>query len=141
MIQIGQWYGKHANYNATAKKEPFRPVVKFRNLNEKVLASVQQGQNTSNSEVERLHDLENSDSDEDNETEPGESEQDLAQSAARSSFTFDIDPDINISAPPLLDLVSASPSAGGSTTLAVRNQPPTVPVGKNMQEDIDWNEI
>ncbi|KAJ7933289.1 Saccharopine dehydrogenase-domain-containing protein [Mycena leptocephala] len=96
------------------EKKPFRPVVKFRNLDETVLKSVQQGQKASDSDVGEAEP--DSDSEEDSEREAVDEEETFA---ARSAFTFDIDPDINISAPALLDL--------------------TVPVVEDTEEEVDWN--
>ncbi|KAJ7892709.1 hypothetical protein B0H13DRAFT_1886597 [Mycena leptocephala] len=51
MIEVGEWYGKHVKTPAVNKK-PFRPVVKFRNIDEKVLKSVQSGRKSSDSDAE-----------------------------------------------------------------------------------------
>ncbi|KAJ7851433.1 hypothetical protein B0H14DRAFT_2581456 [Mycena olivaceomarginata] len=91
LIQIGQWYGKHAKYDPSAKKEPFRPVVKFRNLDEAVLKAAQN-------------------SDEDDGSEDDDEALAEAHAAANSSFTFKIDQDINLAAPALLDLVATGPA-------------------------------
>ncbi|KAJ7711248.1 hypothetical protein B0H14DRAFT_3489693 [Mycena olivaceomarginata] len=86
LIQIGQWYGKHAKYDPSAKKEPFRPVVKFRNLDEAVLKAAQSGRKDDDEALAEAH------------------------AAANSSFTFKIDQDINLAAPALLDLVATGPA-------------------------------
>ncbi|KAJ6607061.1 ribonuclease H-like domain-containing protein [Mycena sp. CBHHK59/15] len=138
MIQIGQWYGKHAKANVSPKKEPFRPVVKFRNLDENVLKSVQQGGRRDAEGNAALEPDSDSDSDEEAEPESGDDEANQAREAAQSAFTFDIDPDINISAPALLDLVTVTP-ASASTAPTDRAQRQTVPVAQEKPEEVNWN--
>ncbi|KAJ7330512.1 hypothetical protein DFH08DRAFT_815416 [Mycena albidolilacea] len=80
-----------------------------------------------------------SDSDDDPESEDEKME--LARSAAQSAFTFDIDPDINISAQVLLDLVSVTPSASGSTAPTGGDKPQAAPGTKEKEEEINWDDI
>ncbi|KAJ7608836.1 ribonuclease H-like domain-containing protein [Mycena polygramma] len=120
MIQIGQWYGTHVNATASPEKEPYRPVVKFRNLEENVLKSVQQDEDSEAA------------SDEEDEPESGDDEAKQAREAAQSAFTFIIDPDIDISAPALIDVTPA-------TTTTVPAQRQTVPAVQEEPEDVNWD--
>ena len=61
MIQIGQWYGKHQNKDYVPSK--YRPVVKFRNIEESVLRAVQTGSADDESvpDIDGMADLDNED--------------------------------------------------------------------------------
>ncbi|KAJ7860642.1 hypothetical protein B0H13DRAFT_2355495 [Mycena leptocephala] len=69
-----------------------------------------------------------SDSESDDESET-EDEASVARMASHSVYTFEIDADINISAPSLIDLVAA-PTAGACVVPTTSTQPQTVPATK-----------
>jgi hypothetical protein len=113
--------------------------VKFRNLDETVLKSVQQGGKATNGEGnEALQPEPDSDSDSDDDDDWPESgtSTSMGRRAAARAFTFEIDSDINISAPALLDLVAVTPTDGSPVT---SSRAQIVPVANDKPEDVDWN--
>ncbi|KAK7041309.1 ribonuclease H-like domain-containing protein [Favolaschia claudopus] len=135
MIQIGQWYGKHTKSEASVKKEPYRPVVKFRNIDKKLLETVRSRRAVS-SESDSESD------DEDTEIRPEDETPVTAQPASRRPppvFIFDIDPDLNIAAPALLDLLSVDGPV--QTTAAKESQAQMVRGAKTNPADIDWDSV
>ncbi|KAJ6540534.1 hypothetical protein B0H19DRAFT_1239752 [Mycena capillaripes] len=77
------------------------------------------------------------DSDSDSDFDEEDDEMIQAREAAQSACIFDIDPDINISAPFLLDLV-APPSLASTAPTAVA-QPQIAPVTQKKSEEVNWD--
>jgi hypothetical protein len=89
-------------------KQVYRPVVKFRNIEESVLRAVQ-------SEQDDAEDRDLSDVDSDSEDEGGDVNGDEMAPPPRA-ITFEIDPDIDITSQALRDMVSTEHSVGQSAS-------------------------
>ena len=129
MVQIGQWYAQNnvrffcsesfrtwliniyhpfLDIKEQPKRNLYRPVVKFRNIDAGVLECVQKGEKSGIP----------SDGSESSDSESDNGEMDEPQAEALHSFSrakakqvaFEVDCDIDITSPWLLDLLSDSPS-------------------------------
>ncbi|KAG1884568.1 hypothetical protein F4604DRAFT_1731111 [Suillus subluteus] len=136
MIQIRQWYGKHNNKDYVPSK--YRPVVKFRNIEESVLRTVQTGHADNESEstpgIDGMPDSDDEDGGDDGLLESGIDERQPAQAAA-----FEIHPEIDIDSKALKDMVSTRPLSAVSidSSSVLSSQAPTTVTDDS--EDTDWN--
>ncbi|KAG1891136.1 ribonuclease H-like domain-containing protein [Suillus subluteus] len=136
MIQIGQWYGKHDNKDYVPSK--YRPVVKFQNIEESVLRTVQTGHADNESEstpgIDGMPDSDDEDGGDDGLLESGIDERQPAQAAA-----FEIHPEIDIDSKALKDMVSTHPLSAVSidSSSVLSSQAPTMVTDDS--EDADWN--
>ena len=127
------------------KEKVYRPVVKFRNIDPKILKQVQDEEKM-DSEVSE------SDSESDSESESNDRDNDNFDdgglTAAESAYTgppgnslikIEVDVDVDITSPSLRDLLSDKPVvAERSEQSAVAPKPPQ---SASVEEDIDWEAI
>ncbi|KAG2737955.1 hypothetical protein P692DRAFT_201858164 [Suillus brevipes Sb2] len=78
MIQIGQWYGTKAE-NSRPRKEPYRPTVKFRDINKDLLRAVATGVKPATDNV--MPDVDTGHDSEDSEDLPDDVEDDVVDHA------------------------------------------------------------
>ena len=131
MIQVGQWYDQHEvsiclpaaclsplsaqssslldkntqNKESNVKQE-YRPVVKFRNIEESVLRAVQT--RTGDEPSPRNHDL-SEDAESDYDSEDDNTDTNIIRPPPAQDFAFEIDEDIDIDSKGLRDMVSVEP--------------------------------
>ncbi|KAJ7352568.1 hypothetical protein DFH08DRAFT_957360 [Mycena albidolilacea] len=116
--------------NESPNKEPYRPVVKFRNIDKSVLEVIQNRDKVASG-----------DSDEENTVDP-EDVEDAAFPASiplppALDLSFVVDPDINIAAPALFDLVAPPSSIDTSTIL--KQTTSATPAAREDIQDVDWD--
>ncbi|KAJ8579685.1 hypothetical protein M405DRAFT_893983 [Rhizopogon salebrosus TDB-379] len=142
MIQIGQWYGTHKQTEKTRQKEPYRPTVKFRDIDRDLLDEVMLGEKPTTSQTagaieHTVHDLDNGD-ESDNEEEDNKSWDKPCNVADEDQVPEDdflmADDDINLDSDFLRDMIATIPVFG---VQKARMPQESVPV-LNVSEP-DWN--
>ncbi|KAG2079898.1 ribonuclease H-like domain-containing protein [Suillus cothurnatus] len=135
MIQIGQWYGKHQNKDYVLSK--YRPVVKFRNIEESMLQAVQTG----SADDESVADIDGvADSDNEDEAEDKLLESEIDEHQPAQAVAFEIHPDIDINSKALKDMVSTDPVSVVSTVdLSSVLESPQAAMMVTDDGDADWN--
>ena len=138
MIQVGQWYGKHAAgiskvsllhaalfeiashlYSSQKPEQHYRPAVKFRKIDKETLARLQ----TKSDEEERIEKELDIEEDTDNDSDSAQS--DDKESDSLPKITFAVNPHINLKARALLDLISETDKyEDGQAEIAVLNAHP-----------------
>lgn len=123
MIQIGQWYGKHevrvfvqhlcdneadCGQNKDLMKKPtYWPAVRLWNIEERVLHDVQLRDRDGIDNINSDSDNDSNNSDNDNQLGPDDNA--TPASAHPEAGSFVVDPDIDIEAQALRDMVSTDP--------------------------------
>ncbi|KAG1760356.1 hypothetical protein EDD22DRAFT_781244 [Suillus occidentalis] len=135
MIQIGQWYGTKAE-NSKPRKEPYRPTVKFRDIDRDHLRAVATGVKPATDNV--AFDVDTGHDSEDSEDSPDDVENDLVDCRKDDEMPEDdflqVDEDIHLGSPLLRDLISTVPVVGSQN---VRVAQDNVPVSK--KRVTNWN--
>ncbi|KAG2339705.1 hypothetical protein BDR05DRAFT_951027 [Suillus weaverae] len=113
MIQIGQWYGTKAE-NSKPCKEPYRPTVKFCNINRDHLHAVATEVKPATDNV--TFDVDTGHDSEDSEDSPDDVKNDLVDCCKDDEMPEDdflqVDEDIHLGSPLLCDLISMVPVIG-----------------------------
>ncbi|KAJ7897858.1 hypothetical protein B0H14DRAFT_3581422 [Mycena olivaceomarginata] len=118
------------------KKEPYRPVVKFRNIDKSVLEVIQNCDKAASGD---------SDEDEDEDEEDAVDPEDVEDAAFPASIplppafnlSFVVDPDINITVPALLDLIA--PESSIDTSTIPKQTASATPTAREDVQDVDWD--
>ncbi|KAG1824357.1 uncharacterized protein BJ212DRAFT_1295544 [Suillus subaureus] len=135
MIQIGQWYGTKAE-KSRPRKEPYRPTVKFRDIDRDLLHAIATGVKPATDNATPDPDT-GHDSD-DSEDLLDDVEDDLIDCRKDNEVPEDdflqVDEDIHLGSPLLRDLISTVPVVGSQN---VRVTQDTVPVSNGGATD--WN--
>ncbi|KAG2098708.1 uncharacterized protein F5147DRAFT_655991 [Suillus discolor] len=134
LIFFSPTYGKHQNKDYVLSN--YRPVVKFRNIEESVLQAVQTG-SADDVSVTDIDGIADSDDEDGAEDELLESEIDGRQPA--QAVAFEIHPDIDINSKALKDMVSTDPVSVVSTVDLSFVLSPQAATMVTDDGDADWN--
>ncbi|KIN98369.1 hypothetical protein M404DRAFT_10556 [Pisolithus tinctorius Marx 270] len=138
MVRIGQWYKDHAQVH-TAEKIPFRPMVKFRDIDKDLPATItsagtrplSSGDPAANALIYDSNEGNDSDNILESGDEPGK---------FRSMFagtTVEVDDDIDLNNPFFLDLISPVPIVQPTSTIHAPRAC-VQPVARGGDLDWDW---
>ncbi|KAI6138392.1 hypothetical protein BKA82DRAFT_3990118 [Pisolithus tinctorius] len=138
MVRIGQWYKDHARAH-TAEKIPFRPTVKFRDIDKDLLATITSAGTRPLSSGDPAPNALIYDSDEGNDSDDV-SESGDEPGKFRSVFagtTVEVDDDIDLNNPFFLDLISPVPIVQPTSTIHTPRAC-VQPAARGGDPDWDW---
>ncbi|KAG1892177.1 hypothetical protein F4604DRAFT_1698021 [Suillus subluteus] len=131
MIQIGQWYGNKA-VKSRPRKEPYRPTVKFCDIDRDLLRAVTTGvKPTTNSDGVTLPAVDTGHDSDDSEDLLDDVEDGLMDT--HRDREPEVDEDIHLSSPLLRDLISMVPIVGSQNARVAQDKAPA-----SKKRAVDW---